>query len=115
MNKHLSFLGRLEAKHYRLIILLQFLIIAGLLLQLALRPTPEFRSQAQEPGVSESVINDVKACLSLSQNERGLCAEMVGKMVAAQTQDPKERLKACLAFRPHYYVYNCQLGLSQSE
>lgn len=113
MKKYLSKFNKLEANHYRLIILFQFLLIAAFTLNLAASPKISLNTKALGNTFSQSLQTDVKSCLSLPQEDIVLCAEIVGKKIANEINDPKEQLKACLMFRPYSYVYDCQEELIQ--
>ncbi len=113
MQEHLSKFGILEAKHYRLIILLQFLIIAVFTINLAVAPKVNLNTEALGSTYNKTIKDDVKVCLSLPTDERIQCARITGEKISTLIQDPRERLKACLMFRPYSYIYDCQEALAR--
>ena len=103
---------RIEKKNFALIILLQLLVILTLATLLVMSNSQRTVLSSETNAMSDSITADVKSCLSLSQEERPLCAKMIGVKIAANFESPADRLKECLKFRPYAYSLNCELGLA---
>ena len=114
MNNLKTAYDKFEKSHFGLIILIQAVIILLLVIYIVNSNQSPNISSAQENPFSDQITSDAKACLSLSPEERPVCAKMAGVKIAAYTQDDKERLRECLKFRP-YYVHDCQLGLGEAQ
>lgn len=101
-------------KHLGVVVLVQSLLILFLFVALIQKTTPNFFTKAAGNTFSEEITQDAKTCLSLAPEERPACAKAAGTKIAAQTEDPRERLRECLKFQP-YYVHDCQLGLGEAQ
>ena len=103
---------KIERKNFALIILLQLLVILVLATLLITSNSSKTVLSSETNAMSESITADVKSCLSLSQEERPLCAKMIGVKIAANFSDPSDRLRQCLKFRPYAYTLECESGIA---
>ena len=114
MKELINKLNRLERKHLGLIIFVQFLFIGIIFASLfSISSTKEVLSETTS--FSEGITEDIKACLSLSEEERVVCAKLIGVKIANSLSDPAERLKECSKFRPYAYTLQCEEGLSEAQ
>ncbi len=115
MNKIKTTYNKIEKKHIGLIFLAQSVVMIFLIVYVVYGSnTEKTTASAQASTFSEEITNDARVCLSLSPEERPVCAKMAGVKIAGQTTDARQRLAECLKFRP-YYVHDCQLGLSAGQ